>query len=290
MQTRRADLEVTDGARGEARSSVVLLRLAAAFLDFLCLSVLGWIVNATFGVTRVVGGALPPPGYNGWTSYSTATLVDWWWLALMAFGYFFVQEALFSTTLGKAQRLYVVPDAAERTGIWRITPWQALLRNLLRPLEVLSLFYALGVGFLTLVCIAQTKKHQRPGDMLARTLVVDKKFLPGELYRASQHWLRSAILVVILACCLVGCGFFYYYGRPPLVIEGLYNTHQLLGTSVQSYQLGAPTRRADTITYPVHFRALEQGKMRTCDGLITLRWYGFGQGWVQSGSQYHWNP
>lgn len=295
MLTDHAAFDASINANPAPNVSVVRQRVVAGILDFLCLNILALIINTTFGVVRIISGTLPQAGQTGWYPYTATTSVDWWWLALLAFGYFFVLETLFSTTIGKAMLgLYVIPAASERKN-WRITPWQAFLRNILRPLEALQLFYALGAGLLTLICIERTKQHQRLGDLLAHTLVVDKKSLPNPPYPASQRHLRTTILLVVLAGLLAGCGAFYYYGRPPLVIEGLYNTHQLLGSNIQSYQPGAPIWGTDkngrsSITYPIHFTASEHGKMQTCDGQVILHWENFPAGWTNDGGSDHCTP
>ncbi len=277
--------------------SVLWRRLLAALLDVVLLSVLGWIIDTTFGVTHVTGGVLPQPGQTGWTSYTTATTVDWWWLLLLAIGYFFVQEALLGATIGKAIfRLCVIPSSDNRKS-WRITLWQALLRNLLRPLETTQMPYAFGVGLLAIVCLLVTKKRQRVGDLLARTMVVDRKSGPSPAYRPFRMSLRVALMLLVLVCFLAFCSAFYYYGRPPLVIEGLYNSRDLLSNTMQSYTLGSPhwgttqtgteDETRSTVTYPIHFTSVNKGHLQICDGQITLRWYGFPQGWDQGDAQWH---
>ncbi|WP_162005626.1 RDD family protein [Dictyobacter vulcani] len=293
--TDHADAAASISANPAPDVSVVRQRVIAGILDFLCLNILALIVNTTFGVVRIISGTLPQAGQTGWYPYTATTSVDWWWLALLAFSYFFVLETLFSTTIGKTGLgLYVIPAANERKS-WRITPWQAFLRNILRPIEALQLFYALGAGLLTLICIERTKQHQHLGDLLAHTLVVDKKSLPNPPYPASQPHLRTAILLVVLASLLAGCSAFYYYGRPPLVIESLYNTHQLLGSNIQSYQLGTPAWGTDKnnrsiVTYPIQFKEIYHGKMQTCDGKLTLHWENFPSGWTSDGGYSHCTP
>ncbi|GCE31669.1 hypothetical protein KDA_71530 [Dictyobacter alpinus] len=293
MLTGHANLNSSIDVNSSLNVSVVEQRLLAALLDLLCLAGLGFLVNTTFGVVHVTSGMPLLLAQNGWSIYTATTTVDWWWLALLTFSYFFVLETLFSTTIGKAMLgLYVIPASAERRS-WHITPWQAFLRNLLRPLEALQIFYVLGTGLLTLIIISRTEKHQRLGDLLARTIVVDKKSLPNPPYPASQRHRRTVILVAILTCCVAGCTVFYYYGRPPLVIEGLYNTRQLLNNSVQSYQLGSPSWGTDKaarsiITYPIHVKSIQKGKMQTCDGKLMLHWDNFPQGWTSDGGAF-WN-
>ena len=108
-----------------------------------------------------------------------------------------------------------------------------------------------------------TEKRQRVGDLLARTIVVDSETVPYPAYRRSQVYLRVATILTLLACFVAYCSVFYYYDRPSLVIQGLQNTHELLGGTVQSYTLGSPrwgTKQTgadnatrSTVTYSVHF-------------------------------------
>ena len=94
--------------------------------------------------------------------------------------------------------------------------------------------------------------------------------------------------------------FFYYYDRPPLVIQGLQNTHELLGGTVQSYTLGSPrwgTKQTgtdnatrSTVTYSVHFTSFDKGKMQTCDGHLTLSWHAFPEGWLNNDANWHCTP
>ena len=187
---------------------VLWRRFFAAILDVVFLSMLGGIVNTTFGVTRVTGGMPPEQWRNGLFLYTTATTVDWWWITLLAFGYFFVQEALFSTTLGKAMlSLRVIPSSDDRD-CWRITLWQAFIRNLLRPLEVTQLPYSFGVGFIAALCMFLTEKRQRVGDLLARTIVVDSRTVPYPAYRRSQVYVRVATVLTLLACFVAYCSVF----------------------------------------------------------------------------------
>lgn len=277
------------------RVNILGRRFLAALLDFIFLSVLGWIVNTAFGITHVTGGTLPQPGQNGFSYYTSVTTVDWWWMALLAFSYFFIQEALLSVTLGKAiMRLRVIPSSDQRK-IWHIALWQAFVRNMVRPFEVTQLPYTFGVSIIAALCILMTKKRQRLGDLLARTIVVASTTTSYPAYRPSQMYIRTGIILVMVVCLIGFCSIFYYYGRPPLVIQSLQNTHELLDGTVQSYTLGSPSWGTDnevksTVSYPIHFISIDKGKKQRCDGLVTLRWYDYPVGWSQYNSHWHCSP
>ena len=81
------------------------------------------------------------------------------------FIYFVFIEAHYGTTLGH-QALYLEVYTIERKEIEFI---QALKRHLLDPIDIL--FY----GIPAIIAIKNSDKHQRLGDMLAKTIVVDTK-------------------------------------------------------------------------------------------------------------------
>jgi hypothetical protein len=61
---------------------------------------------------------------------------------------------------------------------------------------------------------------------------------------------------------------FDYFGRPALVVEGLYNQHELLGPNLTSYRLGSPRWELGRVTYPLTAYA----NRAACTGSITLNW------------------
>jgi uncharacterized RDD family membrane protein YckC len=84
-----------------------------------------------------------------------------------AFGYFLIQEAVWSTTIGKAVfGLRVIRTDGLRSG-WREAFW----RTLLRFLEVNPILLGALPGALAVMA---SKKNQRLGDYLAGTYVVKR--------------------------------------------------------------------------------------------------------------------
>ena len=94
---------------------------------------------------------------------------------------------------------------------------------------------------------------------------------------------RAKRLVVagLLAAAIVTAAF-DYFGRPTLVIDGMFKTGQLPpGDDATSYELGPPRWGIGTVTYP-----FTTGRIDTadgCTGTITLRWSVFD--WQQAAYQ-----
>ncbi len=79
--------------------------------------------------------------------------------------YFVVVEAVYGATIGhQAMDLKVITDTRKE-----INGIQALQRHLVDPIDIL--FY----GIPAIITILNSEKHQRLGDMWAKTIVVDKK-------------------------------------------------------------------------------------------------------------------
>ena len=86
-------------------------------------------------------------------------------VGLIGLVYFIVMEATKGATVGKmAMGLKVV-----KTDGSAISWQESVIRNLLRIVDALPVFYIVGIA-----CIALTSNKQRVGDMAASTLVVKK--------------------------------------------------------------------------------------------------------------------
>ena len=251
----------------------LLRRLAALLLDLVVLSGVQLWVNAVFGVTEVRGGPpVPPPG-GGITFYTTQTRVAWPWLVLLVVGYFAVLESRFGATVGKGIARLRVTDLSGS----RPTLKAMVLRNILRPIDGLPILYLLG-GLLVLF----SRRRQRLGDMAAGTTVASVESVA--LAPLPRPRLRVAAVAAGLLLAAAFSVAFLYFGRPPLVIEGLRNTGGLLDPGVKTYVLGAPSRDRRTVTYPIDFRLSPSGA--SCHGRVILRWTGFFDGWVLEGGDY----
>jgi uncharacterized RDD family membrane protein YckC len=247
---------------------VLLRRAAALLIDVLVLSGIQILLGGVFGVTRVTSGSPIPAAGFGSAAFVTSTALDWPVLLATWIAYFAVFEVAFAATPGKrvvGLRVVYVDGSPAR--------WRALvLRNLLRPLDALPFDYLLG-GILVLA----TGHHQRLGDMAGGTIVASATELAP--WQPSRVRLRTVTIAGAAIALVAASLTFDYFGRPPLVIQGMHNTAQLLGPTqgtLAGYRLGDATWGSGTVTYPITY-ALATG--RQCQGSITLRWGGFLEGW-----------
>ena len=255
-------------------------RLLALIADTLVISLLDAVVNGTFGVTRVTNSVVPSMTSGGFTSFTTQTTVDWPWLALLWVTYYAVLEGLFGATLGKWLAGLRVTDGEGH----RIDSRAAIVRNLARLLDVLPFAYLLG-GILTLA----TRQHQRLGDRFAGTLVVPAAAVISPPLPPGLRRRRAIGVVASTALLLALCAGFAYFGRPPLVIEGAKNTgNGVFSEGISSYTLGAARWGSGTVTYPITYEIARTNQ--TCQGVVTLVWQGFFEGWVFSSGETQCSP
>ena len=233
-------------------------RFLAMVLDLIVVGILSFIVNNVFGVTQVTSGA-PLTGDATSTFFTTTTAVAWPWLVLLWMAYFIVPESTFGASLGKMVRgLCVV-----RLDGGPVSFGSILVRNVLRLLDVLPGAYLLGG-----VLVLGTGSSQRFGDMVAGTTVIHRaRALEPHATRHPAPDTRRAVGLGLVALLLFTIAF-DYFARPPLVVEGLYNQHELLGPDLTSYRLGTPQWGLGRVTYTLS--AYDGGQ--PCTGTITLNW------------------
>ena len=264
-------LERRPGRTGRAEQSreARFGRLVALILDSIFVSILAGVASAVYGVTEVTSGSWSLP--NGVSVLNTQTAIPGVWAALLWLAYMTVCEAMFSATPGKAMNALRVVSADDRP----LTLGRVALRNVLRLIDVLPGMYLLGG-----VLVITTANSQRLGDMAAHTTVVRREHAvqPGAARTASPRAARLMVVAVLVA--VVFSAGFDYFGRPPLAIQGFYNTRQLLDPSITSYSLGTPAFSWGHVRYPLTAR--EPGK--SCTGWLELDWYGIA-GWQQSSGQ-----
>lgn len=162
----------------------VLAGLMSRFLALLIDTVLSILITSVVMIAVVlissllaVGGSALGGSEIGQQLFGvgiSAQFVVWF---LVDWGYMVLLETLWSgQTVGKrVMGLRVIQDSGVRVGVY-----QSLLRNLVRPLDKLPLFYLVG-GVSALLSGSQ----QRVGDMLAGTIVVrDRRLkIPSALER-----------------------------------------------------------------------------------------------------------
>jgi uncharacterized RDD family membrane protein YckC len=248
-----------------------IVRVLALVVDSLLSSLIAYVVNTVYGVTMVTASSPIPPTGGGMAFHSSEATVGWFWLAIVGLLYFTIPEAMFGATPGKLwYRLRVVRLDGRPLGLRDV-----LIRNLLRLIDALPVLYMLGGA-----SVFATRGSQRLGDLAAGTTVVyrHRAAEPGATRRASRAAVRA--LAMSLAAALTFTIAFAYFGRPPLVIAGLYNTHQLLQPDVTSYTIGAAEWGFGEVTYPITI----QRSSTTCTGSLTLHWNG--RSWQLAGSTY----
>lgn len=253
-------------SRAEFARDARVARSAALVLDAIVFGLITGIVNGVYGVTEITSGYIA----TGGAFFTTSTSVAWPWLTLLGMLYFAVPEAMFGASLGKhLMRLKVVRLDGRPLAVRDVA-----IRNLLKPIDFLPLLYLAG-GVLVLV----TPGSQRLGDIAAGTTVVygNRALQPGATRTsgtAARRVLVSALGVAVALSLL-----FDYFGRPPLVIDGMFKQRGLVNPHLVSYSLGRPAWGLGTVTYPLTGRTTTE----TCTGSVQLSWHGLG--WAESTSQ-----
>ena len=126
-------------------------RAIAMFVDFAVIMVIGKVIMAVIGVLAMIS---PDTGVAGQVISQF----------LLSFGYGSICELLFNgQTIGKrVMRIRVMDERG-----LRLRPSQVIIRNLLRIVDMLPVFYAVGGVF-----CAFSRRSQRVGDLAAGTVVV----------------------------------------------------------------------------------------------------------------------
>ena len=244
---------------GEYARDARWARFAALVLDIIFFSIITAFVNNVYGVTQVTGGYIGASG----GFYSTSQTISAPALALLGLLYYIVFETMFGATPGKQLMRLKVVQLEGRP----LTLGAVVIRNVLRLVDILPVAYILG-GLLVQV----TPRAQRLGDFAAGTSVVYRhRVAEVGPTRSSGVRARLALAAVVVVALLFSLGF-DYFGRPPLVVQGMLNEHRLFEFDVTGYSLGRPTWGSWTVTYPF---VIERPK-GSCSGTMTMRWENFG--------------
>lgn len=278
-----------------SRTRTIFLRLGAGIIDLVILASLQIWISSVFGVVNPMGSYNLLDGDGLSLFVGANATIHPLWLYLITFLYFSIQEVIFSTTVGKLLfGLHVVDIRGKR-----LTILAALLRNLLRFLDMLPLFYLVGI-----VSGSFSPTFQRIGDRLAHTVVLSIKVTPAALYSRSQV-LKRYVCVSLCVLAFVGfCMHYIYYNRPPLVLQSWINTNNsyeflpaasmpscgevknlsgdyVVQRQIQFVQIKPAQWSNGIVTYPIVYKDDVQ-----CNGTITMQWKGFFEGgW--SVSQVH---
>jgi uncharacterized RDD family membrane protein YckC len=256
-----ATLRAVRSERAEQARLARLARAVAIALDTFFLGLISLVVNGVFGVPQ------SPGAFN--SQVPGAVLV------LVAIVYFTVPETIWGASPGKLlARLRVVRvdgRALSFNSIW--------IRNLLKPIDWLPFWYLLGVASVLL-----TANSQRVGDRWAGTTVVYRHHVgPGGTRSPRPAAVRMVSMV--LAIAVVFTVAFGYFGRPALVIQGIFNTGEFGMPGVTSYRLGSPSWGLGAVTYPIGVTTID-GSL--CTGTILLEWGLFG--WEDRSSSFDCRP
>jgi uncharacterized RDD family membrane protein YckC len=247
-------------SRSEQARMARLARAVALFSDLVVFGGITFVVNSVYGLTQVSSGSFG--GSTGFTTFSTVTVVPWPVLSVIGLAYFMVPEALFGASPGKGlARLKVV-----KVDGTPLTVGSVVVRNVLKLVDWLPLLYLAGG-----VCVLVTRNSQRLGDLVAGTTVVYRHHAlePGATRSATVATRR--VLMAALAIAIIFTAGFDYFGRPPLVIQGMFNTHTYFPDGTSTYALGPAQWSQGSVTYPVTTR----GDI-DCTGTITLQWQTLG--------------
>jgi hypothetical protein len=113
--------------------------------------------------------------------------------------------------------------------------------------------------------------RQRLGDHLADTVVLPQEEVTEAALTPAARRRRLALVGVILLTFLAFSGAFFYYGRPPLVVQGMMNTRDMMfRDGVSSYTLSTPVWGSGTVTYQIHY--LTERPVDACHARLTLVW------------------
>lgn len=237
-------------------------RALAVVVDSIVLSLVNFGINGVFGVTHVTTGSpVPPPG-GGSTDFTSIMDVGWGWLILVVLVYYIGLEALFGATVGKwVVGLRVTDVEGRRAGVWPI-----VVRNVMRFVDGLPVGFLVGGG----VALGSPRR-QRLGDHLAHTVVIPRDALAVPLLTPAQLRRRLTLIGGVVVACLAFSGAFFYYGRPPLVVQSMMNTRDMMfRDGVSSYTLGAPAWGAGTVSYQISY--VTEQPVDTCRARLTLAW------------------
>lgn len=144
-------------------------RFLASVLDIVIQIAIGLIVTVLWVIVEAILSALKLASAASFMSDVGGIIVGVWFIAifLLIFGYYIFFEIRWNgQTIGKRQLgLRVI-----REGGYPVRPYNVFIRNLVRVLDFMPVFYLAGV-----ISILATKNYQRVGDIIAGTIVVKQR-------------------------------------------------------------------------------------------------------------------
>jgi uncharacterized RDD family membrane protein YckC len=197
--------------------------------------------------------------------------------------YFILFETLTGTTPGKVLSGLRVVDR----GGMQASPWQALVRDILRPLDAVGA-YALG-GFVAVM----SGRRQRIGDHAAGTMVVSVESLDDPVTTRVQAY-RAMILFVPLLTAVAILDAASAFVPPSMEVAGNEAFYPVHGTvieiasprvqSLRSARVRLVSHSVAHAAYDINLRLLDH-KQRTvsCTMHTSFVWAGALQGWGVEG-------
>jgi len=179
------------GALDGVQYKGVMPRFMAALIDGVLYLILAIALASQFGSTSATASSGFEASFNlqGWPAALSA---------LLSMGYMVLMEGYLGGTVGKLLLgIRVVDAAGNRPGFAR-----ALIRNVLRIIDALPLFYLLGI-----ILVATGKQKRRIGDMAAGTYVVArssvKRMKAGGFAAKPANTVLTAVAGVIAVLGLI---------------------------------------------------------------------------------------
>ncbi len=226
-------------------------RLVALALDWMVVSFLQSIL--TFGVRSA--GVSVPSGRGQYFLFTITHQLNWPWVFVLFFAYYFLFEVLFGATPGKLLLgLRVVTLSGKHPTIW-----QLFVRSAVRLLEVAPGISS-GVWMVSGLCVWFTSRHQRIGDLLGGTIVADAASLPSAASTRLQRIRRAAFSLAIVELLAILCLAFSFYVQPYQYTRDWQNGQHLnflpnsaIVSSTSSPTYGQNAQGERTITYTLYF-------------------------------------
>lgn len=149
---REITIETLSAPPIQIKTAPLSVRAIAGLVDSLILALLWLVLSISLGQSLMQ--------FAAFTNYSTLAL-----LAVLTFVYYFVQEGLFSTTIGKSlAKLEVLQTSGDQCSFSA-----SFGRNILRFVDWLPTLYLIG-----LIAVIASSDRRRIGDRFANTIVTRK--------------------------------------------------------------------------------------------------------------------
>jgi hypothetical protein len=94
---------------------------------------------------------------------------------------------------------------------------------------------------------------------------------PEDTARLAAKARRLVLVGAVLLAFLAFSATFFYYGQPPLVVQGMMNRRDMMfRDGVSSYTLSAPVWGSGTVSYQIQY--VTERPVDICHAHLTLAW------------------